>query len=200
MEVTQVMRQKAIDYKKNIAGKFMLVECAKIKARISGEQFCVTRKIDGHLQCVFYNDGVAVMLNSQGKERAGELKCLDIFAAFMGKKGVKSAIIAAELYVSREGGRPRCGDVQSALADAAKRDTLVLAPFDIIELDGQPFVAAHYDEVYAKLTELFSLVSVTENDGRKLKMTKSSSFCRPVEMRTAASAASVDEVQQIYEE
>ena len=106
----------------------------------------------------------------------------------------KSAIIAAELYVPREGGRPRCGDVQSALADAAKRDTLALAPFDIIELDGQPFVAAHYDEVYAKLTELFSLVSVTENDGRKLKMTKSSSFCRPVEMRTAAS---VDEVQQI---
>ena len=197
MEVTQDMRQKAIDYKKNIAGKFMLVEGAKIKARISGEQFCVTRKIDGHLQCVFYRDGAAVMLNSQGKERAGELKCLDIFAAFMGKKGVKSAIIAAELYVPREGGRPRCGDVQSALADAAKRDTLALAPFDIIELDGQPFVAAHYDEVHAKLTELFSLVSVTENDGRKLKMTKSSSFCRPVEMRTAAS---VDEVQQIYEE
>ena len=52
MEVTQDMRQKAIDYKKNIAGKFMLVEGAKIKARISGEQFCVTRKIDGHLQCV----------------------------------------------------------------------------------------------------------------------------------------------------
>ena len=26
MEVTQDMRQKAIDYKKNIAGKFMLVE------------------------------------------------------------------------------------------------------------------------------------------------------------------------------
>lgn len=43
MEVTQDMRQKAIDYKKNIAGKFMLVEGAKIKARISGEQFCVTR-------------------------------------------------------------------------------------------------------------------------------------------------------------
>ena len=102
MEVTQDMRQKAIDYKKNIAGKFMLVEGAKIKARISGEQFCVTRKIDGHLQCVFYRDGAAVMLNSQGKKRAGELKCLDIFAAFMGKKGVKSAIIAAELYVPHE--------------------------------------------------------------------------------------------------
>ena len=86
MEITQDMRQKAIDYKKNIASKFMLVEGAKIKARISGEQFCVTRKIDGHLQCVFYNAGAAVMLNSQGKERAGQLKCLDVFAAFMGKR------------------------------------------------------------------------------------------------------------------
>ena len=58
---------------------------------------------------------------------------------------------------------------------AAKHDISI--PFDIIELDGHPFVAAHYDEVHAKLTELFSLVSVTENDGRKLKMTKSISFC-----------------------
>lgn len=41
MEITQEMRQKAIDYKANIAGKFMLVEGAKMKSRISGEDFCV---------------------------------------------------------------------------------------------------------------------------------------------------------------
>ena len=96
MEITQEMRQKAIDYKANIAGKFMLVEGAKMKSRISGEDFCVTRKIDGHLQCVFYNNGAAVLLNSRGKERAGELKCLDIFADLMAKAGIKSAVVAAE--------------------------------------------------------------------------------------------------------
>lgn len=194
MEITQDMRQKAIDFKKNIAGKFMLVEGAKIKSRISGEDFCVTRKIDGHLQCLFYNDGKAVMLNSRGKERAGELKCLDMFAVFMGKTGVKSAIIGAELYLPREEGRPRCGDVQSAIADAAQRDKLALAPFDIIEIDGEPFAAEHYKEVHAKLKQMFSIT--TKND-KGQNVTKTSALCKPVEMRTAAS---IDEVQQIYEE
>ena len=38
MEITQDMRQKAMDYKKNIASKFMLVEGAKIKSRICSEE------------------------------------------------------------------------------------------------------------------------------------------------------------------
>ena len=36
MEITKELSQKAIEYKQNIAGKFMLVEGAKIKSRIAG--------------------------------------------------------------------------------------------------------------------------------------------------------------------
>jgi hypothetical protein len=32
-------------------------------------------------------------------------------------------------------GRPRCNDVISALADSDKKDSLYLAPFDILSLD-----------------------------------------------------------------
>ena len=163
------MRQKAIDYKKNIAGKFMLVEAAKIKSRIGGEDFCVTRKIDGHLQCLFYENGEVVMLNSNGKQRATELKCLEVFAGLMKQAGVKSALVAAELYMPREGGRPRSGDVQSALADEVKKSALALAPFDIMELDGTPFEVNHYKQVHARLKELF---------GNKEQQ------CIPVEMRS----------------
>ena len=53
------MRQRAIDYKRNIAGKFMLVEGAMLKSRLAGEDFAVTRKIDGHMQCLFYKIGRA---------------------------------------------------------------------------------------------------------------------------------------------
>lgn len=194
MEITQDMRQKAIDYKKNIASKFMLVEGAKIKSRICGEDYCVTRKIDGHLQCLFYNNGEAVMLNSSGKEKADKLKCLDMFVGFMGKAGVKSAIIAAELYLPREGGRPRCGDVQMALASDDTRDKLALAPFDIVELDGEPFHAEHYKDVYAKLKDMFSLK--VKNDKGQV-VVKTSGLCKPVEMKTATS---IDEVYNIYEE
>ena len=195
--------QTAIDYKKNVAGKFVLVEGAKLKQRIDGESFAVTRKIDGHMQVVFFVDGQVTeqrepssslerpsrdgtrrsqvfMLNASGKERAKDLKCLDAFSEAVKAAGLKQAIIAAELYLPREGGRPRCGDVQAALADDAKRDQLALAPFDIIELDGEAWKAEHYADTHNKLCTIFQNEQV-----------------KPVQMRNASSN---DEVQQIYEE
>ena len=172
--------QTAIDYKKNIAGKFVLVEGAKLKQRVDGQRICVTRKIDGHLQVVFWEGGKAFMLNASGKQKADGLKCLDVFANSLKKAGVKSAAIAAELYLPNPDGRPRCGDVPAALADPAKKDQLALAPFDIVELDGQPWKAEHYGETHNKLCVLFP-----------------DELVRPVQMRNASSA---QEVQDIYDE
>lgn len=182
MEVTNIMCQKAIDYKKSVAGRFMLVEGAHISSRIAGEDFCVTRKIDGHLQVLFYENGQVVMLNSRGNRKAESLKCLDEFTSKMSAAGISSAVVAAELYFPNDGGRPRCGDVSSALADVAKRDQLALAVFDIVEIEGEPFVAEHYKDVYAKISEVFG---------------KGGAQCHPVEMKKAAS---VDEVKEIFAE
>ena len=176
--IEQKYIQTAIDYKKNVAGKFVLVEGAKLKQRIDGQRFAVTRKIDGHMQVVFFVDGQVFMLNASGKQKAEQLKCLDAFAEAVKAAGLKQAIIAAELYLPRDGGRPRCGDVQAALAD--KRDQLALAPFDIIELDGGAWQAAHYADTHNKLCTIFQNEQV-----------------KPVQMRNASSN---DEVQQIYEE
>lgn len=172
--------QTAIDYKKNVAGKFVLVEGAKLKQRIDGERFVVTRKIDGHMQVVFYVDGQVFMLNANGKQKAEKLKCLDAFAEAVKAAGLKQAIIAAELYLPRPEGRPRCGDVQAALTDDAKRDQLALAPFDIVELDGEKWQAEHYADTHNKLCTIF------QNDQVK-----------PVQMRNASSK---DEVQEIFDE
>lgn len=172
--------QAAIDYKKNIAGKFVLVEGAKLKQRVEGERICVTKKIDGHLQVVFWQDGQVFMLNASGKQKAESLKCLDAFAEAMKAAGAKSATIAAELYLPRPDGRPRCGDVAAALADEALKDQLCLAPFDIVELDGNPWKAEHYSETHNKLCTFFSDEKV-----------------KPVQMRNASNH---DEVQEIYDE
>lgn len=172
--------QTAIDYKKNIAGKFVLVEGAKLKQRVEGERICVTKKIDGHLQVVFWQDGSVFMLNASGKQRAESLKCLDAFAGAMKVASVKSATIAAELYLPRPDGRPRCGDVAAALADDAKHNELCLAPFDIIELDGEQWKAQHYSETHNKLCTIFLNEKV-----------------KPVQMRNASND---DEVQEIYDE
>ena len=187
MTMEQKYIQTAIDYKKNIAGKFVLVEGAKLKQRVEGERICVTKKIDGHLQVVFWQNGQVFMLNASGKQKAENLKCLDAFTEAMKAADVKSATIAAELYLPRPDGRPRCGDVNKALADEALKDQLCLAPFDIIELDGNPWKVEHYSETHKKLTELFKV--------------QCSKFIvqsvSPVEMRNATSH---DEVQEIYDE
>ena len=182
----QEYRQIAIDYKKNVAGKFMLVEGAKLKQRIEGERLCVTRKIDGHMQCVFYDNGEVTILNSQGRQVAEHLPCLDIFAEEVKRAGIHQIIVAAELYLpTPDGGRPRCGDVQRALADETLRNQLCLAPFDIVSLDGEPWHAAHYSDTHGRLRSIFNLQS------------SDSSQVAPVEMRMASSH---DEVQTIYDE
>lgn len=178
--IEQKYIQTAIDYKKNVAGKFVLVEGAKLKQRIDGERFAVTRKIDGHMQVVFYADGQVFMLNANGKQKAEQLKCLDAFAEAVKAAGLKQAVIAAELYLPRPEGRPRCGDVQAALADDAKRDQLALAPFDIVELDGEKWHAEHYTDTHNKLCTIFN-----------------SQLVQPVQMRNASSK---DEVQEIFDE
>ena len=178
--IEQKYIQTAIDYKKNVAGKFVLVEGAKLKQRIDGERLAVTRKIDGHMQVVFYIDEQVFMLNANGKQKAEQLKCLDAFAEAVKAAGLKQAVIAAELYLPRPEGRPRCGDVQAALSDDAKRNQLALAPFDIVELDGEKWHAEHYADTHNKLCTIFN-----------------SQLVQPVQMRNASSK---DEVQEIFDE
>jgi len=180
-EIKNELRQKAIDYKKNIANRFMLVEGALLKQRIDGEVLWATRKIDGHLQLLFWDGKTVVMLNSQGQQKAAKLKCLDVAGAQLKKAGVKNAVLAAELYEPREGGRPRCGDVQAALADKKRSEQLSLALFDIVELEGKPF-EGDYGEVHAKLTAISSKWGSGE-------------LCHTVQMQKAANS---DELKDIY--
>ena len=81
------------------------MEGAKLKQRIDGERFAVPRKIDGHMQVVFYVDGQVFMLNANGKQMAEKLKYLDAFSEAVKAAGLKQAVIAAELYLPRPEGR-----------------------------------------------------------------------------------------------
>lgn len=180
MAPTQDHSRMAIDYKKNIAGKFALVESKDLKHRIGDSRMCVTRKIDGHLQIAFYQHGETFLLNSNGRQRVESIKCIDSFTEALKEAGIKQAVIATELYMPCPDGRPRHGDVATALTSENRRDALCLAPFDIIELDGEKWSASHYCETHKKLCEIFKAEEV-----------------KPVEMREATT---LDDVLEIYKE
>ncbi len=172
--------RKAIDYKKNVAGKFSLVEAKDLHHRIGDSRMCVTKKIDGHLQIAFFDEGKVSLFNSNGRQRVGDIECARIFAQSLKDAGISKAAIATELYMPCPDGRPRHGDVATALADDKVCHKLRLAPFDILELDNEKWIPSHYSETHKKLCDLFS-----------------SDMVRPVEMREAST---LNEVLEIYKE
>jgi hypothetical protein len=179
MNAINEYQQTAVDYKRRISGSFMLVEPAKVQSKLSGSDFCVTRKIDGIMQCVFWHNGQAFMAGSGGKILT-DLPCLDEFAKCVQAAGLDSVTVAAELYYPLAEGRPRCHDVLRALAVPEERGKLELAPFDLLEYGGEPYKSAHYKETHHVLSKLFS--------GKMI---------RPVEMRAARSR---EEVGAIFDE
>ena len=171
-------------YKRRIAGGFMLVDGAKLNEKIGGEDFLVTKKLDGEMQILFYKEvdgmGNVQAYGSHGKEQEAGLPCFAEFGMMCQAAGLKSAIIAAELYAKISvDGRERVGDVKAAIADE-QYDKLFVAPFDIIDLDGNEWHAEHYKDTHAKLVELFS--------GNQVK---------PVQGKVAKEKA---QVEQIYNE
>jgi len=169
----------AAEYKRRVAGLFMLVDPKNLKERLSGSDYCVTRKIDGVMAYAVCRQGEVLMVGTGGRDLS-DVPCAKALAGALKAAKVDSATVVAELYAPVENGRPRVYDVLSALSDSNGATNLRLAPFDIVELNGAPFKPSHYKECHAKLTEI-----ITDE------------LVRPVEMRTASSDS---EVQEIYDQ
>lgn len=152
-------------FKRQISGKFILTDGGKIKERIAGEDFFVTRKLDGSMQMLFYRNGDVCAYSTHGNEKR-DLPCLEEFGNLCKAAGLTSATVAGELYARINGNtRERVCDVSTAFADKSLHNNLFLAPFDIVDLDGKPFHAEHYKETHAKLVELFSGTMVKPVEG-----------------------------------
>ena len=144
-------------YKRTWAGTFMLVEGAKLMDKISGEDYWVTRKMDGILQVIFVRNGKMEAYTSHGHEIPSALPCYQELASILCSKGISDITLGAELYATiSNDGRERVGDVKTAAANTALHKDLHLAPFDIIDENGTAPEVAHYKEKWSRLSELFA--------------------------------------------
>ncbi|HEX9059429.1 MAG TPA: hypothetical protein VF941_04555 [Clostridia bacterium] len=144
----------AASYKKNVCRNFSAINPSQIDDRVGGEEFYVTRKYDGEMNVLFYNEKETFIINTGGKVRTG-LSCTEEAGRALKRAGISKAVIPSELYVCESDGRKRVFDVLSALADEKEAAKLCLAPFDIIEIDGAPPRYKNYEELYKKLDEVF---------------------------------------------
>ena len=143
-------------YKRNVAGKYMLVEGNAINEKISGSDFCATRKYDGIMQVIFIESGKATAFNSGGNSTLGTLPCIAEFESLSKAAGISDAIFGAELYATiSDNGRERVGDVAQALADEQLHSQLRFALFDVMEVNGEAMHFTHYKDKLAYLRSKF---------------------------------------------
>ncbi len=154
--------KQARDYKRNVVGAFVLVEGSSFNDKVSGENLFVTRKVDGVMQLVFLRDGQLEAYNSGGKEMPMNLPCYEEMKSLLSAVGIKNATFGAELFARPESGnRERVGQVSTALASAPER--LMLAPFDLIDIEGETLDVRDYESKHERLKKIF-------NDGKLVKV------------------------------
>ncbi|MCK5912915.1 MAG: hypothetical protein KAG12_03490, partial [Desulfuromusa sp.] len=63
------------NYKRRISGNFSPINLSQIETKLTGSDFCVTRKLDGELMVIFYDGTDIYGVGTGGKVRV-ELPCL----------------------------------------------------------------------------------------------------------------------------
>lgn len=166
-------------YKRTVAGRFMLVEGAKLKDKISGEDFLVTKKMDGIMLVVFVRDGEVSAYTSHGNPVPCKLPCIQELKHTVTQYGIANLTLGAELYATiRDDGRERVCDVAKAIAHTELHDKLHIAPFDIIDIEGESCEVSHYKDKWTKLNRWFG----------------GGTLVRQVEAKAASSKNVVDEI------
>ncbi len=91
-----------------------------------------------------------------------DLPCYQEMKSLLLGAGIKNATLGAELFTRPEsGGRERVGQVATALASAPER--LMLAPFDLIDIEGETLDISDFASKHGRLKRIFK-------DGKLVKV------------------------------
>lgn len=145
---------QAAAYKKDFLKRFIAISPKQIDNRLGDAKYWVTRKYDGEYANLFYDNGAAIIINRSGRVRTG-IPCVDEAINVLQSRGIRQAVIPAELYVYDEKKKKRVNDLVNALADEKKIGTLRLACYDILEIDGKEYKPGNYGETLEELDRIF---------------------------------------------
>lgn len=122
-------------YRRRIAGAYRSVKPGELTTGVIGAPFHVSPKVDGELWFMVLDAGSATLVSNHGKAISGDIPLLVEARAATGKLTGRT-LIAGELFAASAGkGRPRVGDVASALAGGAQAavDRLGFLAFDLLD-------------------------------------------------------------------
>ena len=122
-------------YRRRIASAYRSVKPTELSTGIIGAPFHVSPKVDGELWFMVLEAGEVTLVSNNGKAITGDIPLLTEAKAAAAKVTAR-AVIAGELFAASSGkGRPRVGDVASALAGGEKApvERLGFMAFDLVE-------------------------------------------------------------------
>jgi hypothetical protein len=122
-------------YRRRVTSAYRSVKPTELSTGIIGAPFHVSPKVDGELWFMVLEAGEVTLVSTNGKAITGDIPLLAEAKAAAAKVTTR-AVMAGELFAASSGkGRPRVGDVASALAGGAKApvERLGFMAFDLVE-------------------------------------------------------------------
>ncbi|MDR2767263.1 MAG: DNA ligase, partial [Treponema sp.] len=144
----------AREYKKSLSRNFISLGPHKIDEYLGNGIFFVTRKYDGELALLFYENEKLHAVNSRGAPLP-DLPCRKETVACLRDAGIRQGVFAAELYVDESRGRTRVFDTIAALAEPGRHGSLRFAFFDILSLNGADW-RKPFEETRETLSKIFN--------------------------------------------
>jgi hypothetical protein len=155
----------ATAFRTGVSRKYRTLPAKAMETALGEGRYFASIKYDGEGVFVYFDasrpegENCVAFNAPSGRARTG-LPCLKNAAKALKEKGIKKALLVAELYLrTKEGERSRVGDVIHITANGTpeERDRLGLAFYDAVMLDGKDLRPNQTDfsKTWEKLGELF---------------------------------------------
>lgn len=159
-------------YKRAVARRHRLVSPDQLERFLPDGELFISTKVDGELWFLVKRGGEVALVAFNGRVLTGVPVVTE---AAQQLAGVESGLFAGELFaVNRTGaGRPRVQHVAQALRDDARAGDLGFKVFDLIELEGEPWLGQPFGARWERLEQLFGqgrrCATVTTERGDKAR-------------------------------
>lgn len=156
-------------YKRNVASRYRALAPNEIAA-LYDQRMLVSPKIDGETWFLIIDGTTVALANPRGRVLSGPIPVLEEARRVAPRVEGGRTIFAGELFALRKGGRPRHGDLASAIG-RGEVERVGFTAFDVMDESDDRSLAS-YDERLERMREIF-------DGGKRLRVVNTEQVAKP---------------------
>ena len=153
---------KVQDYRRQAGSRMVPIDGKEIDEKISPAEYHLSRKVDGEFTVLVFRDGECVTINPGGTVRLG-MPWQEEAAKILHDAGLRSVVLAGELYATHSSRRPRVHDVTSLARQPDSSDDLDRLQFAVFDV-----LSVNEEENDLTYPETWRFISSTLKDGKRI--------------------------------